>query len=677
MKMIDDVIIIGIDSGYGNMKTANCCFPASVSAYDKEPVFKENLLVFERKFYLIGEGHKEFLADKTRDLDYYVLALAAIARELNIRKMTCGKIKIAAGLPLTWVSGQRDEFRDYLMQNKAVDFSFRNVSYHVEIVGVDVFPQGFAAVADRLSDFRGVNMICDIGNGTMNIMFINDKKPVSGNMFTEKYGTHQCLLAVRENVMCAHHTTVDEAIINRVFRFGTADIKEDYLKTITDTATDYVEGIFQRLREHEYNPELMRLYVLGGGSCLIRNFGVYDASRVTINDDICATAKGYEYLDQWLEVVRARIKPATFGSYQGVVKSTIGPYFRKKELTLKELEARHIQQFYTEKLKTVTPNSVIHYHAVIYQALKYAMKTDMVPQNVAMKVDRPRKNSFQPTFLDAEQMQKLFEIVKGTRLELPVLVAAFYGLRRGEVLGLKWDAIDFNRGTLTIKRTVTEATIDGTMKIIEQDSAKTKSSLRTLPLVGSFRDYFQKVKEAQELNKKVCGNCYNYNYDGYVFVNELGERMRPNYLTEYFPKYIAKHGMPKMRFHDLCHPYVKHTTKIFSLRLMDFQAQAYPDARRKTRGACQLLRVGQSRSPVRPLCNRKRFSCLPPQSKMSWILYAISMRLSGYTSTRSISSSASSVVSVSASKIALDASLRLSCRACSSCFFFACANTAA
>lgn len=161
-------------------------------------------LDYESKFYLIGEGHKEFLADKTRDLDYYVLALAAIARELNIRKMTCGKIRIAAGLPLTWVSGQRDEFRDYLLQNKAVDFSFRNVSYHVEIVGVDVFPQGFAAVADRLSDFRGVNMICDIGNGTMNIMFINDKKPVSGNMFTEKYGTHQCLLAVRENVMRAH-----------------------------------------------------------------------------------------------------------------------------------------------------------------------------------------------------------------------------------------------------------------------------------------------------------------------------------------------------------------------------------------------------------------------------------------------------------------------------------------
>ena len=139
------------------------------------------------------------------------------------------------------------------------------------------------------------------------------------------------------------------------------------------------------------------------------------------------------------------------------------------------------------------------------------------------------------------------------------------------------------------------------MKIIEQDSAKTKSSLRTLPLVGSFRDYFQKVKEAQELNKKVCGNCYNYEYDGYVFVNELGERMRPNYLTEYFPKYIAKHGMPKMRFHDLRHPYVKHTTKIFILRLKVLQAQRDPDRRRKTCGAFRLHRKGLKAKLIEPI----------------------------------------------------------------------------
>lgn len=384
-----------------------------------------------------------------------------------------------------------------------------------------------------------------------------------------------------------------------------------------------------------------------------------------------------DYLLEWLEIAKGRLAHATYGAYQGLLKSTIVPYFRKKKLTLRELEARHLQMFYSEMLRRVTPNTVIHYHAVIHSALKYAVKTDMLIQNVADKVDRPRKNSFQPVFLSADEMQKMFEALRGTKLELPVLVAAFYGLRRGEVVGLKWDAIDFEQGTISVKRTVTSTIIDGKYQEFEQQSAKTKSSLRTLPLIGSFREYFMQVKEAQELNKQVCGNCYNYEYDGFVFVDELGERMRVEYLTNAFPKFLESHGLRRMRFHDLRHPYVKHTTKIFSLRLMDFQAQAYPDARRKTRGACQLLRGGQSRSPVRPLCNRKRFSYLPPQAKMSWILYAISMRLSGYTSTRSISSSASSMVSVSASKIALDASLRLSCRVCSSCFCFACANTAA
>ena len=384
-----------------------------------------------------------------------------------------------------------------------------------------------------------------------------------------------------------------------------------------------------------------------------------------------------DYLREWLEIAKGRLAVATYSSYAAMIKKPVGPYFRQRNQTLRELEARHLQMFYSEMLRKVKPNTVIHYHAIIHSALKYAVKTDMLVQNVADKVDRPKKNSFQPVFLSAEEMQKMFEALRGTKLELPVLVAAFYGFRRGEVLGLKWDAIDSERGTISVIRTVTTITLDGKQTEIEQQSAKTKSSLRTLPLIGSFREYFLQVKEAQELNKQVCGNCYNYEYDGFVFVDELGERMRVDYLTNAFPKFLEDHGLRRMRFHDLRHPYVKHTTKIFSLRLMDFQAQVYPDARRKTRGACQPHRGGQSQSPARPLCNRKRFSCLPPQSKMSWILYAISMRLSGYTSTRSISNSASSVVSVSASKIALDASLRLSCRACSPCFCFACANTAA
>ena len=384
-----------------------------------------------------------------------------------------------------------------------------------------------------------------------------------------------------------------------------------------------------------------------------------------------------DFMEQWLEIVKSTVSIPTYSSYVNAVKSIIAPYFRKKKILLRDLQAHDIQMFYQEQLQRVKASSVIHYHANIHKALKYAVKNDMIPSNPADKVERPKQDKFYGNFYDRDELNKLFEAVAGTKLELPVLLGAFYGLRRSEIVGLKWSAIDFEQNTITISHTVTSCNLDGKCVIVAKDTTKTKSSRRTLPLVPYFHEKLLAVKAQQERNQKLCGRSYNREFLEYICVDDIGDRFKPNYITSQFPKLLERNGFRKIRFHDLRHPYVKHTTKIFSLRLMDFQAQAYPDARRKTRGACQLHRGGQSRSPVRPLYNRKRFSCLPPQSKMSWILYAISMRLSGYTSTLSISSSASSVVSVSASKITLDASLRLSCRACSSCFCFACANTAA
>jgi len=297
-------VIIGIDHGYGNIKTANCCFKTGVTAFDKEPTFKSNLLIYGDRYYLIGEEHKEFSADKMLDSDYFILTLAAIGREMNIRRLTSARVHLAAGLPLTWVSEQKDAFKQYLLQWESADFTFRGVEYHVDFAGADIFPQGFAAVSDHLRDFRGVNMLADIGNGTMNVMYINDRRPQGTKCFTEKYGTHQCMLAVRENLLKLYGSAVDEMAIDLVLRHGTTDISERYLSAIQATAKDYVAGIFRRLREHEYDPELMKLYVVGGGGCLIKNFGEYEADRVVINEDICATAKGYEYL------ARLRMKKA-------------------------------------------------------------------------------------------------------------------------------------------------------------------------------------------------------------------------------------------------------------------------------------------------------------------------------------------------------------------------------
>ena len=205
-------------------------------------------------------------------------------------------VHLAAGLPLTWVGEQKEDFKAYLLQNKEVDFTFRGESFHVEFVGADVLPQGLSAVADHLREFKGVNMLCDIGNGTMSIMYINNGKPVSTKSFTEKYGTHQCTLAAREMLMRKCGVSVDDDVIEAVLRYGEADIGKEYLDVIRQAAKEYAAGIMRRLREHEYNPALMKLYVVGGGGCLIRNFTEFDPSRVTISDDICATAKGYERL---------------------------------------------------------------------------------------------------------------------------------------------------------------------------------------------------------------------------------------------------------------------------------------------------------------------------------------------------------------------------------------------
>lgn len=288
-------IIIGIDHGYGNIKTAHYCFKTGVTAYDKEPTFKSNMLIYKDKYYIIGEEHKEYVQDKNADDDYYILTLAAIAKELKHRNITTAKVLIAAGLPLYWVSEQKDSFRQYLLQNESVSFTFNDINYYVELADAYIFPQGFSAVADKLQNFSGVNMLADIGNGTMNIMYINDKRPISSKCFTEKYGTFQCMLEVR-NRLLQLGVSANDSVIERVIRTGTADIDEKYLNAIRETATEYVKGIFRKLHEHEYDDRLMRLYIVGGGGCMIKHFGEYNHDRVIINSNICATAQGYEFL---------------------------------------------------------------------------------------------------------------------------------------------------------------------------------------------------------------------------------------------------------------------------------------------------------------------------------------------------------------------------------------------
>ena len=259
-----------------------------------------------------------------------------------------------------------------------------------------------------------------------------------------------------------------------------------------------------------------------------------------------------DYFYQALEVeLLLRLCPDAEDTIYQIVDLLVD--FRKRNIKLVDLKATDLQDFYNKQLGRVKANSVIHYHANIHKALKYAVKIDLIPTNPADKVERPKKNEFKGSYYSADEIHALTEIAEGTKLEIPVLLASFYGLRRSEVLGLKWDAIDFEANTLEIKHIVTQASIDGKKVLVQADRAKTKSSLRTLPLVPPIRDRLLMLKGQQDTYRRLCGKSYNREYLGYLCVDEIGNIIRPNYVSEQFPKLLEKNGLRPIRFHDLRH----------------------------------------------------------------------------------------------------------------------------
>ena len=290
----DNKIIIGIDHGFGNMKTRNTVFRSGVKAYKDVPTFGTDVLEYGGMYYLIGEGHKPFSADKAADQDYYVLTLAAAAKELKCRGLRKADVILAVGLPIVWVSNQREAFKNYLLQERDVSFRYKGLDYQIHISDVRVYPQGFAAVAANLAEYDGINILADIGNGTMNTLYINDHKPQADKFYTDKLGVQQCINQIKNRLLAETGTTVNEGQIEDFLITGRSNIRAEYRQAMQEEAEEYVNGIFAKLVEYDYNPDLMKLYIVGGGGCLVKNFGRYDPERVEIINDICATAKGYE-----------------------------------------------------------------------------------------------------------------------------------------------------------------------------------------------------------------------------------------------------------------------------------------------------------------------------------------------------------------------------------------------
>lgn len=260
-----------------------------------------------------------------------------------------------------------------------------------------------------------------------------------------------------------------------------------------------------------------------------------------------------DFMEAWLEIAKCSIVQTTIASYTQMVKGKIVPYFKNKRITLRELQASDIQSFYMHELKTLSANSVIHEHANIHKALKYAVKMGLIPYNPSDKVERPKMQKYIADYYRVDELNQLIEATKDHPYGLLIRMTAFYGFRRSEVIGLRWDAIDFQNNVITVKHVVTEADVDGKRQIFREDRAKTQSSLRSLPLIGNIRELLLAQKKQQEENKRICGKAYNTEFDGYVFVDAMGNLIRPDDISRNFGSILKKNGLRHIRFHDLRH----------------------------------------------------------------------------------------------------------------------------
>lgn len=176
MRKYNHYVIIGVDAGYGNMKTARTMYPTGLAAMDSKPIFDGDILEWNGSWYRMDEGHKAFNPDKTTDEDFYLLTLASVACELRVDQITAANVHLAVGLPTTWTGRQRESYRNDMLRSRELQFVFNGVQYSIHLMDCSVFPQGYAAMVPlmdndkRLNGFRnfmGTVMMADIGNGTM------------------------------------------------------------------------------------------------------------------------------------------------------------------------------------------------------------------------------------------------------------------------------------------------------------------------------------------------------------------------------------------------------------------------------------------------------------------------------------------------------------------------------
>ena len=268
-----------------------------------------------------------------------------------------------------------------------------------------------------------------------------------------------------------------------------------------------------------------------------------------------------DFMIKWLDMIKHQIEESTYTGYKRQIEGRTKEYFTNNPVMLEDLKPVHILDFYnwlySQCLKGTT---VTKYHANIRKALDYAVQTDLIPSNPAIKVGRPHQEQFIADYYNEDELNTLFQVVKDTPLELIVYLTAFYGLRRSEVLGIRWSAIDFENKTITINHKVVTVTnenedIETKTTMITKNKTKNKSSYRTLPLFKEIEELLLCTRKMQEYYMSIFKDSYNKKYKDYVCLDELGNLRKPDYVSHKFKQILRNNNLREIRFHDLRHSY--------------------------------------------------------------------------------------------------------------------------
>lgn len=249
---------------------------------------------------------------------------------------------------------------------------------------------------------------------------------------------------------------------------------------------------------------------------------------------------------------------STYDQYFNILTNHIRPYFDSKKITVSKLTAGDLEDYYSFKIKKgLSPNSVIKHHAMIRTALQWAAKHRYIRENVADFAEKPshvRYRGAEP--YTVQEIANLLQLTANEPIAVPIFLASFYGLRRSELLGLRWSAIDFQQGTITISTTVVKEKHNGEIKaVVRENTTKSDTSMRTLPLCQYTYQYFMNLQQHQAYQSDLCGTCYDQRFLDFVCVDQMGTLIQPDYVSQKFQQILQKYGLRRIRFHDLRHTY--------------------------------------------------------------------------------------------------------------------------